>query len=71
MSQTRKGSIIEVCCNTGSGILIAALVAHVIFPWYGIEINTPQILSINVIFTVVSICRSYVWRRVFVRFFRG
>lgn len=71
MSQTRKGSIIENLCNTLSGIVLATIIAELLFPLYGVQLKTTSIVSMNLVFTAVSIIRGYVWRRVFVKYFRG
>jgi hypothetical protein len=64
--QSRRESIIEVCVNTGTAFLISLLVAELIFPIIfadGVS-SGKNFLSVS-IFTVVSIVRSYIWRRYF------
>jgi len=63
--QTRTMSLIEVCLNIGSGYLIALATASIVFPLFGLEASLSDNLAIVAIFTVVSIVRSYAWRRVF------
>jgi len=66
--QTRLGSLIESCCNVGSGFIIAVLIwEYVICPWKGIERNFWDGIEITLVFTVVSITRGYIWRRLFTR----
>lgn len=71
MSQSKRGSIVEITCNTLSGIMIATITAEILFPLYGVQLPSASILSMNLVFTVISIIRGYVWRRVFVKYFRG
>lgn len=65
MKQTRKGSLVESLANVlvGYGVAIAAQVA--VFPLFGIHIGLADNVAIGAIFTVVSIVRSFVLRRVF------
>lgn len=59
--QKKSSSLVEVCCNTGSGFVVS----------YGVTVALHSSLSvmdplhITGIFTVVSIVRSYAWRRLF------
>lgn len=70
--QTRKGSLLEVCCNVGSGFVVAYFVwlflIPVLFP--DIKTNASQGFGVTSVFTVVSVARGYVWRRLF-NFFGG
>lgn len=64
--QSKRGSLIEQVCNVGSGFFVAFLVWQCIAaPLYGIDLSLRNNLGITLIFTVVSILRGYVWRRVF------
>lgn len=66
--QTRKRSALESFCNVSSGFIIAMLTWElVIEPVFDIEKNLLENLHISMIFTVVSLVRGYVWRRVFNR----
>jgi hypothetical protein len=58
-------SFIESCVNVLIGYGIACAAQAVIFPWFGIYVSTSQNLQIGALFTVVSIIRSYIVRRVF------
>lgn len=66
--QTRLHSFLEATANILIGSLISLLVQRLVFPLYGIQITLSQDIQIVAIFTVVSIVRSYVLRRVFNRF---
>lgn len=63
--QSKKHSFIEAGVNTAIGYVIATGAQVVIFPWFGIIISLKDNLLIGVIFTVISIGRSYLLRRAF------
>jgi len=65
MHQTKLESFIESVLNIGSGFFIAWAVSFVIYPWFGVELPATTYLSLTTIFTVISVLRSYVWRRFF------
>jgi hypothetical protein len=65
MSQSKKHSLIESITSTLIGLAINTTAQHLIFPLYGIYISWGQNLSIAMIFTVISIARSYIIRRYF------
>lgn len=63
MSQSRRASILEVCLNTASGFIVSLIVWRFVCKWYDIPMPIGRNLAITGIFTVVSILRSYLWRR--------
>lgn len=63
--QTRKQSLIESCVNVFIGYLVALVAQMTVFPLMGIEVSVEQNLTIGLIFTVVSLARSYAVRRAF------
>jgi hypothetical protein len=63
--QPRHISLFEAALNTASGFIISLLVGELVFPLLGWPLSHSQNLEAVSIFTVVSIARSYVWRRVF------
>jgi hypothetical protein len=65
MKQSKKESLIEVVTSTLIGMLVSIITQMIVFPIYGMEVNLFQNFQITVIFTVVSIIRSYFVRRVF------
>jgi hypothetical protein len=65
MKQSKKQSLIEVVTSTLIGMLVSIITQMIVFPIYGMEVNLFQNFQITVIFTVVSIIRSYFVRRVF------
>lgn len=71
MSQSRTGSVIEAVANVAIGYLIAVGSQLVIFPLFGIHVPLTDNLLIGAWFTVISLVRSFVLRRVFNRLHRG
>lgn len=65
MSQTKKQSFIESITNVAVGYGVALLSQIVIFPYFGIKVSLRQNMVIGCFFTVISILRSYVLRRIF------
>lgn len=63
--QSRKHSLLEALLNTGSGFITSLLTQWLVFPWFNLYPSFQENLGITAIFTIVSIVRSYVWRRVF------
>lgn len=58
-------SLLEAAANVGSGYVIALLTQVTVFPFFGIETTLEQDALITAIFTVVSLIRTYLWRRFF------
>ena len=65
--QSRKFSLIESITNVLVGYCVALLTQIMVFPLFGMAVTLGDNLKIGAIFTVVSIIRSYVLRRVFNR----
>lgn len=65
MKQTRKTSLIESVVNVLVGYGVALLAQIIVFPWFGLQVSMQANLLIGGIFTVVSIARSFVLRRLF------
>lgn len=66
--QTKKTSLVESFCNVGSGFIISLIVWELIIePVFDVEKNIIENIGITSIFTVVSITRGYIWRRLFNR----
>ena len=67
--QTKKHSIIESITNVFSGLLISWLAWYLIIsPIFKIHPNNTDIVLISMIFTTLSIIRSYLIRRFFNKF---
>jgi len=63
--QKRRHSIWEALLNTISGFLVSFFLSLAVLPLFGFPASAGQAFSITMIFTVVSIVRSYFWRRLF------
>ena len=56
---------IESFIDVGSGLILAILIQLYIFPFFGLYPTIWDSLHIALIFTVVSIIRSAIWRNFF------
>lgn len=65
MNQTRLGSLIEALFNVAIGFCINMLANMLILPLVGYHITLGQNLFIGVLYTLISVARSYVVRRWF------
>lgn len=65
LGQSRIASFIESLFNVAIGYGIAVGTQVLVFPLFGIHVPITSNLLIGLIFTVVSIVRSYCLRRVF------
>jgi hypothetical protein len=65
--QTKKYSFAESLVNTFTGLLVSFLIQLAIYPALGIPVRISQNLIITAVFTIASIIRSYLVRRVFNR----
>lgn len=64
--QSRLGSAVEAVLNVGSGFIVAMLVWQLaVAPLWGYEVTLLDNLGLTTIFTVVSMLRTYLWRRLF------
>jgi hypothetical protein len=63
--QTRSMSLIESIANTGAGFALSLLIQLCLFSWMGIETTTTQNLTMSGVFTLASLVRGYLMRRVF------
>jgi cytochrome c biogenesis protein CcdA len=64
--QSKKKSFIESVANVVAGLLLSWLIWQiVIIPIFKIYPSNQEIIIISIIFTILSILRSYVIRRIF------
>lgn len=61
MAQSKAKSMQEVSLNTASGFIVSLIVTNALYP----VLNIISPLTITLIYTAVSLVRSYVWRRIF------
>lgn len=65
MRQTRLGSLVEAKLNIVVGFAINWTANLLILPLFGFHVTGVQAFHIGLIFTVISLVRSYVLRRFF------
>ncbi len=65
MKQSRLMSLLESLANVLVGYGVAVATQMVVFPLFGLAVTVTENLLIGLIFTVVSIVRSYALRRSF------
>ena len=65
MIQTKLGSFIEALMNIAIGFAINFAANLLILPLFGFDVHAGQALGIGLLFTAISIVRSYVIRRWF------
>jgi hypothetical protein len=63
--QSKTHSMIESITNVVAGYFVALMSQIIIFPFFGIHATIRDNLMIGLWFTVISIIRSYVLRRIF------
>ena len=68
--QSRAMSLVESVANVVVGYGVAVVTQLLIFPVFGLHATLAQNLKLGLVFTVVSICRSYALRRLFERWRR-
>ncbi|HVI27290.1 DUF7220 family protein [Hansschlegelia sp.] len=66
-AQTRQASLAEALTNVILGYLLALLTQRLAYPLFGIHISLAADGAIAGIFTLVSLARSYLLRRLFER----
>ena len=65
LMQSKKDSLIESLTSTTIGIIIGIVLNVTILPIFGYPVSLSDSLWISVIFTAVSVIRSYAVRRIF------
>jgi membrane protein CcdC involved in cytochrome C biogenesis len=65
MKQSRLMSLVESLANVLVGYGVAVATQMAVFPLFGLTVTVTENLLIGLIFTVVSIVRSYALRRSF------
>ena len=63
----KLSSLIESIIDAGSGFLLAVAIQIFIFPFFGLYPTILDSIGIALIFTVISMIRSWVWRSYFRR----
>ena len=65
MSQSRTMSLVEAVTNVLIGYGVAVATQWAVFPLFGLHATLQENLVIGLVFTVVSLVRSYLLRRAF------
>jgi hypothetical protein len=65
--QLKRHSLLESVVNVSVGYFVALASQLAVFPIFGIKVTLRENLVIGLFFTVISIARSYVLRRIFNR----
>ena len=65
MMQSRWMSLVESVANVLVGYIVAVTTKYLVFPLFGLHATLSQNLVIGLIFTGVSLVRSYLLRRAF------
>lgn len=63
--QSRIGSALEAVANVAVGAGVALAANLIILPAVGVPVTLSQAAQVSAAFTVVSLARSYVLRRIF------
>lgn len=66
-AQTRASSFVEASANVLVGYLLALLAQRIIFPLFSIRTTLAEDSAIAAVFTLLSLTRSYLLRRLFER----
>lgn len=65
MSQSRLGSAVEATTNVAIGFGVSFAANLVVLPASGYAVSADDALGIGAAFTVISLARSYLLRRLF------
>jgi hypothetical protein len=65
MSQSRTHSFIESIANVAIGFGINVIANILVLPLFGYDVSVSDAAGIGLIFTFISIARSYLLRRMF------
>ena len=65
--QSKRNSAFEAVTNVAIGYLVSVLANVLILPLFGYNVTIGDSFAIGLAFTVVSLVRSYVLRRIFNR----
>jgi hypothetical protein len=65
MKQSRLMSLVESVANVIVGYGVAVVTQILIFPMFGLHTTLGQNLAMGAVFTIVSLARSFLLRRLF------
>ena len=65
MGQSRRMSAVEAVVSTAIGYIVAVATQMMVFPLFGLRASVIENLAMGLAFTVISVARSYLVRRLF------
>ena len=65
MPQSRLASFVEAWANVAVGFAINMVANLIVLPAFGYHVTVADALGIGLVFTTISVVRSYVLRRLF------
>lgn len=68
MKQSKSASLFESLVNTATGFLISLGMQVLMFPLFDVHISGGQHIFMTLAFTIASVLRGYILRRLFERF---
>ena len=60
-------NLFETFIDVGSGLILATLIQLLIFPFFDLHPTILESFNIALIFTAISMIRSWIWRTIFSR----
>ena len=69
--QHNRASAVESFVGTAIGYIESIAATHTVLPAFGLSVTVADSVGISAIFTAISVVRSYLVRRIFVKWFRG
>jgi hypothetical protein len=65
VGQSRRASLLEAAFSTAVGFLVAVATQAIVLPVFGVHLPLTANLQVGVVFTLASIVRGYLIRRLF------
>ena len=65
MAQTKLSSFVEAWANIAVGFGVNFTANMIVLPWFGFDITASKAFGIGLVFTAISLARSYILRRYF------
>jgi hypothetical protein len=65
MMQSRRMSLLEATANVTAGYGLAVMTQMAVFPLFGLYLSASDNLQLALVFTSVSMARTYIIRRLF------
>lgn len=66
MTQSRRSSAMEAAISVSTGFVVSLAASPIVYPLFGHAFTLTQNIGITLVFTVLSLLRSYLVRRFFV-----